>query len=57
MNKDVASPDPGGVDEVVALWDEVDDVLPRVVGRRDDEVLLVLYYEDAVNIGYSVDVI
>ena len=56
MNEDVAAPDPGGVDEVVALRDEVDDVLPRVVGRRDDEVLLVLHYEDAVNIGYSVDV-
>ena len=42
VNEDVAAPDPGRVDEVVALRDEVDDVLPGVVGRRDDEVSLVL---------------
>ena len=42
VNEDMAAPDPGRVDEVVALRDEVYDVLPRVVGRRDDQVLLVL---------------
>ena len=42
MNEDVASPDPGRVDEVVALRDELDDVLARVVRRRYYEVFLVL---------------
>ena len=42
VDEDVSAPDPGCVDEVVALRDEVDDVLPRVVGRRNDQILLVL---------------
>ena len=49
VNEDVAAPDPGRVDEVVALRDELDDVLPRVVGRRDYEVFLVLNWEGKKN--------
>ena len=45
MNEDVAAPDPGRVDEVVALRDELDDVLTRVVRRRYYEVFLVLNFK------------
>ena len=38
----MSTPDPGCMDEVVALRDEVDNILPWVVSRRNDQVLLVL---------------
>jgi hypothetical protein len=42
VNEDVAAADPGGVDEVVALRQELSQVLLRGVGRADDEVFLFL---------------
>ena len=52
MNEDVAAPDPGRVDEVVALREELDDVLTRVVRRRYYEVFLVLNFKVTFNPRY-----
>lgn len=42
MNEDRAASDPGCVDEVVAYWEELGQVLSRGVWSKDTQMLLVL---------------
>ncbi len=45
MNKDVASLDPGAVDEIIAGWKILWKILVRRVGCHDAEIFLILLKE------------